>query len=374
MNSLEGTTLDLLHRRKIRSLNQGYMMILMLVGIIVSLALIRTDVCCTVRGMLRTAHAAEDIQAPLSARVLRCRLEEGAMVQEGDTLLVFSRELQQLRLSERRAGLKRIRGLLADLEAILAGRLPLSSEKHIQGHQAYVARARQLDAESAYLEQAYQAARGLYDEEVIPVLEFEKARSAYLSAQSRLAACHAAYRRQVEEERFDMLLQEEQLRHETREITKLMQQSVVLAPLGGVLHQCKGISPGTYLEQGQRLARLSPHGELVAECYVSSRDIASVSLGMPVRIKFDRKERISAQWHTLKVNGMDPEALMVDGQARFRVHCTMAPEAKGMSVLRPGMTFTANLVLYRASLAALLLDRLNAFSNPRITRQERDGP
>jgi HlyD family secretion protein len=324
--------------------------------------------------MVRTAHATEEIHAPLSARVVRCHLEEGAMVQEGDTLLVFSRELEQLRLSERREGLERIQWLLADLEAILAGRLPLSSEKHIQGHQAYLARARQLDVESAYLEQEYHAARGLYDEQVIPVLEFEKARSAYLSAQSRLAACHAAYRRQVEEERFDLLLQEQLLHHESREITKLLQQSVVLAPLGGVLHQCKGISRGTYLEQGQRLARLSPHGKLVAECYVSSRDITTVYPGMPVRIKFDRKERISAHWHTLKVNGMDPEALMVDGQARFRVRCTMAPQEKGMDLLRPGMTFTANLVLYRASLAALLLDRLNTFSNPRITRQEREGP
>ena len=93
MDSLEGSTLELLHRRRVRTYYPGYTIILLLAGMIVSLPLVKVSVTATAGGRIINSREPLELYPLISGIVEQSRLEEFSEVKHGDTLLQLSTPL-----------------------------------------------------------------------------------------------------------------------------------------------------------------------------------------------------------------------------------------------------------------------------------------
>ncbi len=369
MDALEGSTLELMHRRRVRSFYAGYAMILMASGMIAALPLVKVDVVCNAPGMIRPGEEPVEVISPITGVVESTLLKDFKKVEAGDTLLWFSRRTPDARISEYRQMIRHNHASILDITSILHGEWPKETSLYQNSHRNYQSQQTLLDIEKEFLHSEYLTAETLFRQEVIPVREYERARSQYKAASAGMDEHRESYRSRLSEKLSQLQKENRRYQGEITQITASFQNFCIIAPSSGILQQCRGGSGGSVLATGTRLGTICPESELVAECYIETRDIPDIIPGMPVRIRFDRRNHGSVSCLYTEVSHIDPDVLMINNRLVYRVQCAIGFPASGektslnLAVI-PGMTFSANLVLHRVSLASLLVEKLNRRINP----------
>ncbi len=365
MDSLEGTTLELIHRRRVTTFYPGYTIILMIVGIIVALPLVKVDVVSSSGGMIRPCQETVEIFASISGIVERSLLYDHHEVSAGDTLLWLRKNLPATRMGELSRQIYRNSLFIKDIKAILEGKEPGKTSRFRQSYRNYNSSCRQLILRKEFLKDEYFAAETLKNQGVIPLREFEQNRSEYLVACARLEDQRESYKNQLEDELNRLWMEQKKYEAELRELEASLQNYHILAPSSGTLCQCNSIMAGSIIQPGRLLGNISPGGSLAADCYVETRDIREIRVGMPVRLRMDGKSQRSVDHIETRVSQVDPDVMLLNGRPVYRVRCLL----DNSSGLIPGMTFSASMILYRSSLAALLSQKFNRHFNPALAQK-----
>jgi len=360
MKDLENSTLELLHRRRIRAGTPGWVLLGLIVACLGSMPLIYVDVVSTSRGMVRNVTEPARLISPRTGIVKHCLLRDNLEVIEGDTLLWFRKEEFISCLASYQRLMKENRSRINDLHSILEGDHTLKTDAYRQGLMMHLASLKQLRVKEEYCRKEYKAMETLLREELVPKLDFEKARSEYRMIRAEAEQLNQSYMDRLSSER--TRLKQENLVY-AMEIQKLragLGTFSLIAPSSGTLMNCQGIKTGSVVSAGDELATVSCLEELVAECYLSPGDIGEVLPGMKVRIFFDSKGGSEARKLETEVSLVDPDVMLVNGSPCFRVKCRLGRQPD----LRQGMTFSASLILDSRSLASILIDKGGQKFNP----------
>ena len=366
MDPLEGTTLDLIHRRRVSTFYPGYTIILIVLGIIVALPLVKVDVVSTSGGMIRPCQEPVELFSSITGIVDSTLLFDHLAVTAGDTLIWIRKNLPETRMKELFEQIERNNLFIRDMKAILRGDSTVSSPRYKQSFRSHSTSGERLRLKKSFLEDEYSSAGLLFDQKVIPMREFEQARSEFLVACAQLNDHQENYRNHLEDELNRLSLQNRQFEGEGAEIRASLQNYTILAPLSGTLKQCKGIRAGSVIQPGTSMGSISPGGAVAADCYVETRDIKDIRTGMPVKIRMDGKSQRSVDRLETRVSQIDPDVIILNGRPVYRVRCLIDVAEE----LIPGMTFSASMLLYRTSIASLLTERLNRHFNPSIARKQ----
>ncbi len=369
MDSLEGSTLDLIHRRRVSTFYPGYTIILIILGIFVALPLVKVDVVSTSGGMIRPCQEPVELFSSITGMVDSTLLIDNKAVSCGDTLIWMRRKLPDTRMEDLLEHIRRNNLYINDMKAILRGENVLLTARYRQSFKSHSTSGEQLRLKKKFLEDEYLAAGILFDQKVIPLREFEQARSEYLLACARINEHQENYRNQLEDELMRLSLDKRANEGELAEIRATLQNYVILAPISGTLNQCPGIRAGSVIQPGTGLGTISPSGAVLADCYVETRNIREIRTGMPVKIRMDGKSQRSVHRLETIVSQVDPDVIVLNGRPVYRVRCPIE-EAEG---LIPGMTFSASMLLYQSSLASLLTEKLNRHFNPAIAMDPLPG-
>ena len=375
MDSLEGSTLELLHRRSVRTYYPGYTIILLLAGMIVSLPLVKVSVTATAGGRIINSREPLELYPLISGIVEQSRLEEFSEVKHGDTLLQLSMHLPRTRMKELEE-LERLKMThVKDIYSILNQTGDPVSPHYRQVLRAHRTACRTLQLKKDYLYGEYQCAQGLYREQVIPRMEFEKLSSRYRLACTELEDREESFRSSLEAELMRLELENLDLSAEKAEILAGMAAYHILAPVDGILRQCQGIRKGTVLNAGTRVGSIEVPGSLLCECYVESSYMDRVRPGMKVRIRMEGNGPLTRKWLDSVVETVDAVAHVSGEHSFYRVRCPLpeAAEVRQGTLVRPGMRFTAALELDRATLASLLLEKLNRNFHPELASGPRES-
>ena len=362
MDTLEGSTLELIHRRRVQPLPPGYAVIFMVVGMVVALPLVKVDIVSTSAGMIRPVVEPTEILSPMAGIVDSTRLTDHTRVEAGDTLLWLRRDIPFSRMIEISELVRENNTLIGDIIRILDGDQPGASARYIQTHRNHIAAAKRLELKRDYLFEEFTTMETLFRQEVISLSAFEQARSDYRLACAETNSLKEQYRSSMEDE-LQRLRKENQAYSAERIRTEaLLKDHVVLAPASGLLMHCRVISRGSVLPAGIPLARISPTGRLVAECYVDPREISSIRKGTVVSLTFPKRGYRNGYRTDCRITEIDPDVVTLNGRSVYRIRCLM-PETTPVIA---GMTFSASLVLDRSSLASLFLEKLNRWGNPAL--------
>jgi len=143
-----------------------------------------------------------------------------------------------------------------------------------------------------------------------------------------------------------------------------------LATTDGEIIQSSDIQMGSMVSAGQKMAEISPKGDLIATCFVKPSDIGMIHEKQEVKIQVDAFNY--NEWGMLKGEIIDisDDMLVENGsQAFFRVKCK--PERTSLSLkngvkadIRKGMSLNTRIIIIRRSLFHLLFDKSDSWFNP----------
>jgi membrane fusion protein, peptide pheromone/bacteriocin exporter len=145
---------------------------------------------------------------------------------------------------------------------------------------------------------------------------------------------------------------------------------IVLAPTSGEVIQSSDIQTGSIVSPGQKIAEISPAGELVATCFVKPADIGLIHEKQKVKIQVDAFN--FNEWGMLQGDIIDisDDMILENGSvAYFRIKCK--PEKTFLSLkngykadIKKGMSLSTRIVVIRRSLFHLLFDKADKWFNP----------
>ena len=159
------------------------------------------------------------------------------------------------------------------------------------------------------------------------------------------------------------------LKSEADRVASESELLTVRAPSDGFVDQLGGITPGTHLQAGDRLAVLSPDQGLQAEIFVETRDVAHVYVGQLVRLQVDAFPYAEWGWLPAKVSSLSEDAVVVGGRARFRalvrpLKSELQLKSGSSGRVQRGMSLQARFMGRKRSLWRILVDRTAAWWDP----------
>ena len=350
-------------------------LLLLLTIVLVSLPLVKVPISVSARGIIRPLQEDTEITSPVSGRVIRSSLRKNNQsFLKGDTLLVVTTELLDTQRKLLASQTVDYTAQIADLSSLTSGtEKPLLTAQYQQERNAFSERIAQLQAQLSLAQKELARAKQLYNAQVIALAEYEKVFYRHEELLRQVQSAHQQQLAQWRTQQAELTRKLQSLQSDTQRIDQQAQHYVVLAPITGTLTHYKGLQIGSYLNQGQSIANLSPEGNLVAECMVSPKDIGFIHNLQPVLFQIDTYNY--NQWGLLQgaVEDIDNNLVVNEqtGEGLFRIRCRITKNYLSLKngykgYISKGMSLTARFHLTDRTLWQLLFDRTDNWLNPNL--------
>jgi HlyD family secretion protein len=357
---------------------RGKGLLWVLMGVVLSslltLPLIHVDVTVQSKGIVRSMSEVHQLSAPLTARINRILVTEHQTVQVGDTLVCLDHSAIDQELQAIQEEWETFSAFVSDLDVLLQsnGLSNTIKTKLLQKEQAaYLGEYRTLHSRVQKLKVDYERSAGLYAEGVLSRVQFEKDSFELSFSKNALDELQQNSIRKWQGDHQNYT--ERIAKHETS-LARLQQEKLkhyLLAPINGEVVELSGVSPGTFALENEHLITISPQETLIAECYVSPRDIGLIQDSMLVRLQVDAFHY--TQWGLLeaRVLSVGQDVIQREGDFFFQVKCrlnqTYLIQQNGLKgELRKGMSVLGRFVVNRRSLFQLLFDTVDDWMNPKV--------
>jgi HlyD family secretion protein len=155
------------------------------------------------------------------------------------------------------------------------------------------------------------------------------------------------------------------------QLEKEKENLTIKAPISGTLQNHKGIYSGSLVFVNQDLAQISPDTNLVAEVFVTPRDIGLLRNNMSVRFHVDAFNY--NQWGMVsgRIGEIPNDVQIINDKPVFKVKCSLDKDHLALKngykgYLKKGMTLQARFMITERSLWQLLYDKVDDWVNPNI--------
>ncbi|RAJ06827.1 HlyD family secretion protein [Chitinophaga skermanii] len=344
--------------------------LLAIVAAIVAMPFIKVDVSVKASGLVRPIAEKNELRSLLPGTIEEVYVTDGQQVVKGQPILRLQEDISNSKLSQTSFDLSQKEVFVHDLQLLSAGRSSgLKSAMYQQQYQRFIASLSEQKATLAKLKADYDVSYSLYRDKVIAYKEYTDRRYEFEKAQASYESL-VQQQRSVWAEELNRYQQEtNRLSEDKKQQSKEKERNTIVAPVSGTLQQFNGKYTGGALQAGELLGYISPDANIVAECYVSPKDIGYLKVGMPVKFQVDAFNY--NEWGVVegKVMSIDNDFITADKEPVFRVKCnfanTMLQLRNGVKGnLKKGMTLQARFILTKRSLFQLLYDRTDKWLNP----------
>ncbi|MBE3087268.1 MAG: HlyD family efflux transporter periplasmic adaptor subunit [Bacteroidetes bacterium] len=342
------------------------------------LPFIYVDVSVQARGYFQSDIEKQVVFIPFHGKVVFTSIRNGDRVTKGDTLLVIDSETiraQKAALIQRKAEND---AYISDLEKLTK----IDSLENLPAHQGlitqrYQAEFANLRSQQTIQFQKYQKKKTehernelLYNQEIIPETDYENSLFVLSSEKDNLNQI-LLYQKSIWQS--DLALRRNEgvkMLADLEQFTEELNNRMVLAPTDGEIIQSSDIQTGSIVSPGQKIAEISPAGELVATCFVKPADIGLIHEKQQVKIQVDAFNY--NEWGMLQGDIIDISDDMIvenGSMAYFRIKCK--PDQAFLSLrnghkayIKKGMSLNTRIVVIRRSLYNLLFDKTDKWFNP----------
>jgi len=355
-----------------------WIIILLIASFLIVLPFIHVDVSVQARGFFQSDIEKQLIYAPCQGEIAYTSLRNGLEVTRGDTLIVIESESMGVTLESLTQKNINNKKAISDLGKLVEITNPENtlSNKDFELDKYYTEYTNMMKVWTLQFqkykkaETDYRRNELLHNQDIIPDTEFENSRFAVKTEEESLKQILTYYvslwQADLLKRRDDAYSYQSDLMHYREQL----KQRILLSPVSGQIIQCADIQTGTITAQNQKIAEISPDGQLLAVCYVKPGDVGLIKVNQSVRIQVDAYNY--NEWGLLNATVLDisDDLITIDGSnACFRVRCL--PEKTNMSLkngfssdIKKGMSFNARIVLIRRSLLNILFDKMDKWLNP----------
>lgn len=336
---------------------------------------IQVPVTVQANGVIRPIVERQDARTAESGIVNAVHVRDGDRVRAGDTLLALDAGTVETRRAtsdsiarERARELADVARLLDPGDSLVPWQTLRTAYRRQQSRE-HAAVVVELRARAAAQGRDADRLRALLARGFVSPEQVERQEAAHRTAQAAVTEHLERMRSSWSNEHARMADELRRLATEGAELRDALARRVVIAPVDGTVEMVASLSPGSVLQQGERVATISPNTDLVGEALLTARDIALVRRGTPARLMIDALNY--RDWGAMDATVIDvaDDASLSGELAVFRVRCRLSrPDLRlrgGHRVtLGKGMTFRARFVIAERSLLQLLFDDVDEWLNP----------
>lgn len=356
---------------------------MILIGIAI-LPFIYVDVSVQARGYFQSDIEKQIVYTPFQGKIIYTSIRNGEAVTKGDTLLVINSETIRAQHSSLIQRIAENDASMNDLENLT--KTDFLENQLI--HTGLITRRYQAEFENLRNQQTIQFQKFqkkksehdrnelLYRQQIIPEIDYENSLFALNSEKDNLNQI-LLYQKSLWQSDLTMRRNESvKLYADLMQYSEELTNRTVLAPTSGEIIQSSDIQIGSIVTPGQKIAEISPEGELVAICYVKPSDIGLIHEKQKVKIQVDAFNY--NEWGTMQGDIVDisDDMLVENGsEAYFRIKCK--PEKTYLSLrngnkadIKKGMSLNTRIVIIRRSLYHLLFDKVDKWFNPYTYKPE----
>ena len=345
---------------------------------IILLPVIKVDITKQSRGIIRTRLENNQLIPAVYGQIEWLGIEENKDVKAGDTLLIFNSEKIDKQINLYRYKISENENFIADLDALIHNKNKLLTLKYAGIFNEYMQKSKDLKNRILKAHQEYILAGELYKNKAISKTEYDQKKYTYEFA----LAESEIYTDQQKSSWYELIsrykLENEEYKSNIAQLQKEKDLYFITAPVSGTITQLTGLQKGNFIVPNQLIAHISPHEDLLVECYVSPSDIGYISKYMNAVFQVDAFNY--NQWGLGKgyVTDISEDVVNMNEQPYFRVRCKL--ETKTLMLkngytgkLKKGMTLTGRFRVTRRSLFQLLYDKADNWLNPKMHTSERNS-
>jgi HlyD family secretion protein len=370
---------DSLERHVARHTRKGHAVYLTVVSLFLAvcaaLPLLRVSVSVQGAGIIRPTTDKHEVRSRVSGLAAQIRVHEGQIVSMGDTVAVLRTvavEGRETLLAEQEREKQRT---LADLELLAGTNLSAADTPRLQTstyRQEYVQFDNERRENTIRQDKArkdLERTRLLHAQHFTTSTELEDRQFQFDQAKADGALILERYRAKWQASAAGLREEIKALASQRQQVGEERSLYTVTAPVSGTVEQLSSVSAGSFVQAGEALAVISPTSTLVAEIYVTPRDIGLVRAGASVRMLIDAFNYSDWGFVNGQVAEVSGDFVQMNGQPMFKVRCFMDRERltlrNGFSgQLKKGMTLRGRFVVAERSVLQLLSDDINDWLNP----------
>ncbi|MBD0404784.1 HlyD family secretion protein [Flammeovirga sp. EKP202] len=352
--------------------------LIFVISVLCSLPLIKVPITVQSLGLIRPTLEKFELKSPLTEKVSKVFITDNSEVEKGEIILT----LDTTELSLKRAfSIKHFDILndqyldLLDLCKVTKKVNALSEVKFLRTRN-YLKKYEEFYNDIFLLQEEIDLAQkqlhrktALFRSKAIPEKEVEDAeivlRRAQTSLTLRWKRAHSEWAIELDDHKIKL----ENLNAEILQLNKQISKHYIRSTVSGVLQNFNGIHEGTIVFSNQSIGEITPKSDLIAECYISPKDIGWLKEEMKAIMQIDAYNY--NDWGTLEGQIMEVyhDVVMIDQQPVFKVKCKIQQDYLTLSngykgYLKKGMTLQARFVVTKRSLFDLIYDQTDDWLNP----------
>jgi len=356
-----------------------WIVLAMVIASIAILPFVKTTVSVRAAGLVRPASERTDVKTIMSGYIHKLYVKEGDTVKQGQLIAAIKdntnrpkAELNQSEFQRKTAFIKDLLLLTSQNESISNPPLsiqslstPLYKEQlsryqfQLADHQSSIKKVtNELRTFSSLLKDKVIAPKEHFDKEI----ELEKLQAAFNAFRNSQLV---SWQNDLQQFQSDI----SQFHAQRKQIEADQANHFIHAPVSGVIQNMNTRYQGNVLASGESVCLISPLTELLAECYLSTKDVGLLNIGHRVMFQIDAFDYQYFGVLTGKVNRIDNDYSIIDNKPVFKVHCyfdrTQLSLKNGFSgSLKKGLSLQARFVVAERTLWNLLYDTMNDWFNP----------
>lgn len=378
IDELENSSMGLLCNNKT---NHGIFFILsfMIATILIALPLTHVDIAIKSPGIIRPVNERTEIKSSISGIIDSVFYNEGNLVREGAIVLRLKDNVTKIKSLMNRDEMDQCRQFIHDLQLLTTNRFidgsltrqlftPLYKEQSFRffnrhaEREALVRKANNEEKMNSYLAK----------EKVISPKEFFDIQ---IQREKTNASYKAYIKEQMSEWQMDLIKYKSRLSQ-----CEILQNQLAVdagyyeikAPITGLIQGIHAHYPGSLLQANEAICFVSPEGDVVAECYVSSRDIGFIKENQQAYFQVDAFDYNFFGVISGRITAIDNDYTLIDGRPVFKVRCAFDSKQlctkQGQTVqLRKGLSVQARFIIGQRTIWQLLFDKMDDWINPSKT-------
>jgi multidrug resistance efflux pump len=350
----------------------------MIIAILLALPLIYVDISIKSPGITRPLNERTELKSTVSGIIDSIFFSEGQDITKGDIILRVKDPntksksiLNDYELSERYIAIHDLTILTSatSFDDSLIGQLksPLYKNQLSRFIHQNADHNSMIDKTSKELEINTKLAK----EKVISAKELFDFQNAQLRATSAFNAFLQDQRTNWQQDLLKNNMEVSRFQQQNRQIAVEATYYDITAPVSGTVMGINSRYAGGPIQANETFCNISPAADLIAECYVPSKDVGLLRTNQHARFQIEAFDYNYYGVLTGKIVSIDNDFTLVDKTPVFKIRClfdsTKLTLKNGMSgSLKKGMNLTARFIVAKRSLWQLLYDTLDDWINPSL--------
>ena len=342
---------------------------------LISLPLVKTTIAISSPGIIRPVNERTEVKPVIGGVIDTIYYHEGDYVRKGDIIIRMKDQVTKSKRLTNNFEISQHQVFIHDLQLLTRKKLSeellskLESPLYKEQLSRFLHQKADQDASLNKVTQDLEINTQLAKGKVVTRKELFETQVAYDKVSATYKAFIVEQQSNWQQDMARFKLELSQYREAQNQVAADASYFAVTAPVGGNLQGINTLYPGGILQPGEVLCTISPDGSLVAECYVSTKNIGLIRKGQTVRFQIDAFDYNYFGMFTGRVKSIDKDFTIFNNTSVFKVRCQFDDKQLHLKngytgQLQKGLTFQARFIIGERTLWQLLWDKADDWLNP----------